>query len=158
MNYVFIARHKKTWPVELMCRVLGVTRSGYGYPRRGGGSIDYYRQELLEAVRDIAKVTEDSCGSRRRKEALGALNYPVSRGKARKLMEEAKVQVKRRKKYKVTTNSNHKQPVFDNVVERKFDVTQPDPVYVGDITCLWTQEGWLYRAVIIDLYSRKVVG
>ena len=68
-------------------------------------------------------------------------------------MKEAKVQVKRRKKYKVTTNSNHKQPVFDNVVERKFDVTQPDPVYVGDITCLWTQEGWLYRAVIIDLYS-----
>jgi transposase InsO family protein len=87
-----------------------------------------------------------------------ALSYPVSRNKARKLMKEAGVQVKRRRKYKVTTNSDHKQPVFDNVLDRKFDVDQPDQVYVGDITYLWTQEGWLYLAVVIDLYSRKVVG
>ena len=159
MKYVFITQHKKTWPVDLMCRLLGVTRSGfYGYLQRGGGSIDYYHQELLEAVRDIAKATEDSYGTRRMKAALNALSYPVSRNKARKLMKEAKVQVKHRKKYKVTTNSNHKQPVFDNVLDRQFDVDQPDQVYVGDITYLWTQEGWLYLAVIIDLYSRKVVG
>ena len=73
-------------------------------------------------------------------------------------MKEAKVQVKRRKKYKVTTNSNHKQPVFENVLNRKFDVDQADRAYVGDVTYLWTQEGWLYLAVVIDLYSRKVVG
>ena len=159
MKYLFIAQHKKTWPVDLMCRLLGVTRSGYyGYQRRGSDGIDYYHQELLEAVRDIAKATWDSYGSRRMKKALNALNYPVSRNKARKLMKEAGVQVKHRKKYKVTTNSNHKQPVFDNVVDRKFDTDQPDQVYVGDITYLWTQEGWLYLAVVIDLYSRKVVG
>ena len=159
MKYLFIAQHKKTWPVDLMCRLLGVTRSGYyGYQRRGSDGIDYYHQELLEAVRDIAKATWDSYGSRRMKKALNALNYPVSRNKARKLMKEAGVQVKHRKKYKVTTNSNHKQPVFDNVVDRKFDIDQPDQVYVGDITYLWTQEGWLYLAVVIDLYSRKVVG
>ena len=159
MKYVFIAQHKKTWPVDLMCRLLGVTRSGfYGYQRRGGDRIDYYHEELLEAVRDIAKATEDSYGSRRMKAALNALSYPVSRNKARKLMKEAGVQVKHRKKYKVTTNSDHKQPVFDNVLDRQFDVDQPDQVYVGDITYLWTQEGWLYLAVIIDLYSRKVVG
>ncbi len=156
---MFIAQHKKTWPVDLMCRLLGVTRGGYyGYQQRGGGSIDYYRQELLEAVRDIAKATQDSYGSRRMKAALNALSYPVSREKARKLMKEAKVQVKRRKKYKVTTNSNHKQPVFENVLNRKFDVDQADRAYVGDVTYLWTQEGWLYLAVVIDLYSRKVVG
>jgi putative transposase len=159
VKYVFIAQHKKTWPVDLMCRLLGVTRSGfYGYQRRGGDRIDYYHEELLEAVRDIAKATEDSYGSRRMKAALNALSYPVSRNKARKLMKEAGVQVKHRKKYKVTTNSDHKQPVFDNVVDRQFDVDQPDQVYVGDITYLWTQEGWLYLAVVIDLYSRKVVG
>jgi putative transposase len=156
---VFIAQHKKTWPVDLMCRLLGVTRSGYyGYQRRGGDRIDYYHEELLEAVRDIAKATEDSYGSRRMEKALNALSYPVSRDKARKLMKEAGVQVKRRKKYKVTTNSKHDQPVFDNVLDRQFDVDQPDQVYVGDITYLWTQEGWLYLAVVIDLYSRKVVG
>lgn len=159
MKYVFIAQHKKTWPVDLMCRLLGVIRSGYyGYQRRGGGRIDYYHKELLEAVRKIAKATEDSYGSRRMKKALNILSYPVSRDKARKLMKEANVQVKHRKKYKVTTNSNHKQPVFDNVLNRQFDVDRPDQVYVGDITYLWTQEGWLYLAVVIDLYSRKVVG
>ena len=73
-------------------------------------------------------------------------------------MKETGVQVKHRKKYKVTTNSNHKQPVFDNVLNRQFDVAQPDQAYVGDITYLWTGEGWLYLAVVIDLYSRKVVG
>ena len=159
MKYVFIAQHKKAWPVDLMCRLLGVTRSGfYGYQRRGGGRIDYYHQELLEAVKDVAKATDDSYGSRRMKKALNILSYPVSREKSRKLMKEADVQVKRRKKYKVTTNSNHKQPVYENVLDRKFDVDRPDQAYVGDITYIWTQEGWLYLAVIIDLYSRKVVG
>ena len=159
MKYLFIAQHKKTWPVDLMCRLLGVTRGGYyGHQRRNGGRPDPYHQELLEAVEDIARATEDSYGSRRMKHALNALSYPVSRNKARKLMKEAGVQVKHRKKYKVTTNSNHKQPVFDNVLNRQFDVQKPDQVYVGDITYLWTQEGWLYLAVVIDLFSRKVVG
>ena len=63
-----------------------------------------------------------------------------------------------RSKYKVTTNSNHKQPVFDNLLDREFAVEQPDQVYASDITYIWTQEGWLYLAVVIDLYSRKVVG
>ena len=66
--------------------------------------------------------------------------------------------MKSRKKYKVTTNSNHKQPVFDNVLGRNFKAGQPNQAYVGDITYLWTQEGWLYLAVVIDLFSRKVVG
>ena len=156
---MFIAQHKKTWPIDRMCHLLGVTRSGYyGYQRRGGESVDFYHQELLEAVRDIAKATEDSYGSRRMKKALNILSYPVSRNKARKLMKDADVQVKHRKKYKVTTNSNHKQPLFENVLKRQFDVGRPDQVYVEDITYLWTQEGWLYLAVVIDLYSRKVVG
>jgi len=160
VKYVFIARHKKTWPVDLMCQLLGVTRSGYyDYQRRNGDKTNApYHREILEAVRDIAKASDSTYGSRRMKRALNALSYPVSRNKVRKLMKEAGVQVKHRKKYKVTTNSNHKQPVFDNVVDRQFDVDQPDQVYVGDITYLWTQEGWLYLAVVIDLFSRKVVG
>ena len=68
------------------------------------------------------------------------------------------MQVKHWKKDKVTTNSNHPQSVFDNVVDRPFDVDQPDQVYVEDISYLWTREGWLYQAIVIDLYSRKVVG
>ena len=73
-------------------------------------------------------------------------------------MREAGVQVRQRKKYKVTTNSDHQQPVFDNLVQRQFEVAEVDQVYVADITYIWTQEGWLYLAVVIDLSIRKVVG
>ena len=73
-------------------------------------------------------------------------------------MKKVGVIVRNRKKYKVTTNSNHKQPVFDNLVSRQFDVDKKDSVYAGDITYIWTQEGWLYLAVVLDLYSRRVVG
>ncbi len=72
-----------------------------------------------------------------------ALGYPVSRHKARKLMREAKVKARQCKKFKVTTNSNHKYPVFDNLLGRQFDVAQPDWVYASDVTYIWTQEGGL---------------
>ena len=92
------------------------------------------------------------------KKALNILGFPVTRGKAKKLMDEANVKVRSRKKFKVTTNSDHKQPVFENVLDRGFDVSETDTVYVQDITYIWTQEGWLYLAVVIDLFSRKIVG
>lgn len=73
-------------------------------------------------------------------------------------MREAGVKARYRKKHKVTTNSDHKQPVFDNVLSRKFTTAQPDQAYATDITYIWTQEGWLYLAVFIDLFSRRIVG
>jgi putative transposase len=143
-----------------MCRLLGVTRNGYYsfWKRKGNSCGEQNHRELLEAVRDIAKASDNSYGSRRIKRALNALSYPVSRQKARRLMREAGVMVRHRKKYKVTTNSNHKKPVFENVLNRGFQVGRPNQAYVGDITYLWTREGWLYLAVVIDLFSRKVVG
>ena len=160
MKYAFITQYKKTWPVDLMCRLLGVKRNNYySYCNRHElEEPDFYHAEMLEAIKAIATAMDDSYGSRRMKKAMNTLNYPISRSKARKLMREAGVQVKSRKKYKVTTNSNHKQPVFDNVLGRNFKAGQPNQAYVGDITYLWTQEGWLYLAVVIDLFSRKVVG
>ena len=160
MKYSFITQHKNTYPVSLQCQVLGVSRHGYyAYQRR---PIDpatvKAHQECLDWVRDIAESSKNTYGSRRMKKALNVLGYPVSRNKARKLMKEAKVQVRHRKKYKVTTNSNHKQPVFENLLDRQFNVPEIDQAYVADITYIWTQEGWLYLAVVIDLCSRKVVG
>lgn len=90
--------------------------------------------------------------------ALNARGYPVDRWKARRLMREAGVQVRHREKYKVTTDSHHKQPVFENKLNRQFNVAKLDQAYVSDITDIWNQEGWLYLAVVIDLFSRKVVG
>ena len=92
------------------------------------------------------------------KRALNSQGYPVGKHRTKVLMKEADVSVRRRRKYKVTTNSDHQQPVFDNVLSRDFDAQKPDQAYVSDITYIWTQEGWLYLAVVIDLFSRKVVG
>jgi len=113
---------------------------------------------MLYWTKEIAKATEDSYGSRRIKKALNLLGFPVSRSKARKLMKEAGVWVRHKKRYKITTNSEHKQPIFENLVQRQFDVEQPDQVYAADVTYVWTQEGWLYLAVVIDLFSRRIVG
>ena len=159
MKYSFIAQHKKTWPIDMMCRLLGVYRSGfYYYCKHTANRVNHpEHQEMLHWVKEIARATDDSYGSRRMKKALNLLGFPVSRNKARKLMREADVKVRHKKKFKVTTNSNHKQPVFGNLLNRQFDVAQPDQVYAADVTYVWTQEGWLYLAVVIDLFSSRIV-
>ena len=88
---------------------------------------------------------------------MNVLGFPITRTMTENLMEEAGAQVRHKKKFKVTTNSNHKLPLFENLLERDFDVEQPNQVFASDITYVWTQEGWLYLAVVIDLYSRKIV-
>jgi len=143
-----------------MCRLLGVNRNGfYRYQHQQTEiKIDTAWDEKIELVKELAKGSKYTYGYRRIKAALNICGYPITRGEAKRLMKAADVTVKRRKRHKITTNSNHKKPLFDNVLNRDFYVAQPDQVYVGDITYLWTQEGWLYLAVVIDLYSRRVVG
>ncbi len=150
MKYLFITQHKNTYPISLQCQVLGVGRSGYyNYQTNiANRPDDLEHQEMLEWVKDIAENSGYSYGSRRMKKALNASSFPVSRNKARKLMREARVQVRHRKKFKVTTNSNHKQPVFDNLLERQFDVPQMDQVYASDVTYVWTREGWETRVAV----------
>ena len=126
-----------------MCQQLGVSRSAYyDYVQRNDNRPDDpHHEELIDVVREIAKPSNFTYDSRRMKKALNALSYPVGRWKARGLMKEAGVQVRYRKKYKVTTNSNHKQPIYENQLNRQFDVTSPNQAYAGDITYLWTQQG-----------------
>jgi putative transposase len=143
-----------------MCRVLGVKSNNYySYQKRKAQRpIDTTHQEMLEWVKDIAKFSDNTYGERRIQKALNALSFPVGRTKTARLMKEANVWVRYKKKYKVTTNSEHNKPVYANELEQNFDVQQPDQAWVQDITYIWTSEGWLYLAIVIDLYSRKVVG
>lgn len=160
MKYAFITQHKKTWPVDLMCRLLGVSRNAYYrycvYQRNRKPNPEH--DKMLTIVKNAADLSDYSYGSRRMQVELNNSGYPVGRYKARSLMREADIRVCYRRKYKVTTNSDHKQPVFENVLERDFTVDQPNHAYVSDITYIWTQEGWLYLTVFIDLFSRQVVG
>jgi len=119
-----------------MCRVLGVSRQGYYHYRRNieNSLTNPEHQEMLRLVKQIATESDYSYGRRRMKRAMNALGFPISRTETVNLMKEAKAQVRHKKKFKVTTNSNHKLPLFDNLLKRQFDVAQPDQVYASDIT------------------------
>lgn len=145
-----------------MSRLLGVSRNAYYRyryrQRQRNKPLDSEHEAMTAAVKEVAESSQYSYGSRRMKHALNALGHPIGRHKARSLMRETGVKARYRKKHKVTTNSDHKQPVFDNILAREFITAEPDQAYVTDITYIWTQEGWLYLAVFIDLFSRRVVG
>jgi putative transposase len=158
VKYSFIAEHKKVWPIDLMCRLLDVKRSGFYHYEKTYKASTPLHEELLDWTKKVSESSNYTYGSRRMKKALNALGYALGRNKAKKPMDEAGVLVRYRKKYKVTTNSKHKQPIFENVLNRQFKVEEPNKAYVSDITYIWTQEGWLYLAVVIDLFSRKVIG
>ena len=113
---------------------------------------------MLSKVRRIHSETRGSYGSRRMSRQLRDEGHDVGRCRARTLMRKAGVKFKSRKKFKRTTDSNHKLPIAPNLLERQFDVDRPDSIWCSDITYLWTVQGWLYLAVVIVLCSRKVVG
>ena len=145
----------------MLCEVLEVSRSGfYAYQQRARrGVVNHERLRLVTQVQAIAVSTRYSYGSRRMAKALQDEGFSVGRCKARGLMNEAGVTVKRPKKRgPVTTDSRHGLSVAPNVLARQFDVAKPDQAWAGDITYIWTAEGWLYLSVLLDLYSRRVVG
>ena len=138
-----------------------VSRSGfYAYARRRANRpIDGARLEILARVKAIARETRQSYGSRRMAKQLQDEGFSVGRAKARRLMQAADVSVRcPRARGPVTTDSRHGYGIADNVLARQFDVAKPDHAWSGDITYIWTAEGWLYLSVLLDLYSRKVVG
>ena len=145
--------------MRLLCRLMGVSHGGfYDYLKRRQREPDPEREEKLVWIKEIARGSEHTYGSRRMAKGLQALGYPVGRYQARGLMREAGLWVRYRRRYRVTTNSNHRHPVFSNRLERDFTASAPNQIWASDISYLWTREGWLYLAVVIDLYSRKVVG
>jgi transposase InsO family protein len=156
-----MAEHQHQWPIAVLCEVFEVSRSGfYAYLQRYvAPTIDREEVELVARVKAIAAKTGYSYGSRRIAKQLQAEGYAVGRCKARRLMREAGVVVRRATHQRpLTTDSRHGHAVAPNLLARQFDVAGPDQAWVGDITYVWTAEGWLYVAVLLDLYSRKVVG
>lgn len=160
MIYDFIRQQQKAYPIRVLCKVMGVSRSGY---YKYSGTEDTLKKidndfRLLSEIRQIHTETRGAYGSRRISVRLRLQGHDVGRYRARSLMKKAGVSFKPRRKFKVTTDSKHNLPVAANLLDRKFQVKRPDAVWCSDITYLWTMEGWLYLAVVIDLFSRKVVG
>ena len=116
------------------------------------------RERLVVLVRELHQQTKGAYGARRVAKELEYQGESCSRSRARTLMRLAQVEAKSKKKFKVTTKSQHQFPIAENLLSRNFQTTSPDRVYCSDITYIWTAEGWLYLTVILDLFSRRVVG
>lgn len=148
---------KASYPITVLCRVMQVSRSGfYDWCRRDG--CDLERQRLIERVRAIHRHKRGSYGSRRMARALQREGCPVGRYQARSLMREAGVECRQRRRWRSTTDSNHGRAVAPNRLQRQFQVAAPNRVWVADLTAIWTLEGWLYLAAVLDLHDRQLIG
>lgn len=158
-RYAFIELEKANHHVTTLCRVLEVSRSGYyDWLEREPSQRALDDEKLLVCLRQIHSECRGRYGQRRYVRALRRQGFEAGRGRVRRLMRLARLTATRRRKFKATTDSCHAHPVADNVLERRFDAQRPNQVWTGDITYIWTREGWLYLAVLIDLYSRRVIG
>ncbi len=143
----------------LMCRVLGVSRSGYyAHQSRAVSRRASENAELIAQIEVIHKRSRNTYGSPRVHQQLLAEGTNISRGRVERLMRAKGICGKRKHKFCTTTDSKHDLPVADNVVDREFSVGEPDKVWVSDITYIPTGEGWLYLAGVVDLGTRAVVG
>ena len=143
-----------------MCKLFQVNRSAYYHWIQAGCMINRVDEKLNKLIKDIFYTYREVYGTRRIKKVLvQQYGVIVSRRRIGKIMKVLKLVVKMRRKFRVTTtNSNHNYTISPNRLNRDFKTVTPDEVYVGDITYIRTQQGWLYLAVVIDLFSRKVVG
>lgn len=159
MKYAFIQSYAVKYPVTLLCRVIGVKHSSYyDWRKRGGKVIPAEALQLRRRMKELFRASRGSLGSRMMMENLNDEGFNIGRYRVRMLMKSMGLVVKRKRKYKITTDSKHNHPIAENILDRQFYPTSPNQVWATDITYLWTQEGWLYLAVVIDLCSRRVVG
>jgi putative transposase len=154
---VFIYRYRYQYPVRICCHVLEVSPSGYyGFVRRRGN--DIRQADLIARIREVHRRSRQTYGSRRIMRQLNKNGLVIGRYRVSRLMRLAGVTAKSRRRYKITTRSNHRYQVSPNLVQRCFATERPNLVWVSDITYIKTVEGWLYLAVVMDLYSRRIVG
>lgn len=159
MKYAWIASYRHCYPLQAMCCQLGVSTSGYANWKKNDGSKKWPSDEqLLALIRIIHAESRQTYGSPRITAELKARGIPVSKDRVRRLMKEYGIRARHKRKFKATTNSNHKLPVAPNLLNQDFTTSAPDQTWVADITYIPTQEGWLYLATVMDVYTRMIVG
>lgn len=159
MKYRFIESHRSTFAVEKMCRVLEVSRSGYYSWRFGSkSSIESKNQQLICDIEDIVRKSHWTYGSPRVTKELRSRGVICGKNRVTRLMHKHGITVKTKRKFKKTTNSEHKLPIAKDLLCRDFSSPAPNRKWASDITYLPTREGWLYLAAFLDIYSRRIVG
>ena len=160
MKYGFIDAEKAGFPVSALCRVLGVARSGYyAWQVRPSSARALADAVLGEAIDKVHEASRGTYGSPRVHAELAGKGVRVGKKRVARLMRKRGLAARRRRRFHPkTTDSNHPHPIAKNVLAREFSRPVPNQAWVGDITYVQTAEGWLYLAVLLDLYSRRVVG
>jgi transposase InsO family protein len=161
VRFDFIRQQMKAYLVTVLCAVMRVSRSGfYDYLDRYNPDNDNRPEEarLRSRIKEIFDQSRASYGSRRIVKKLNKDGRKIGRYKVRRIMRQIGLKAKTPKRFKLTTDSRHSFTVANNVLDRNFDVDTPNKVWTADISYVWTFEGWLYLAIIMDLYSRQIVG
>jgi putative transposase len=160
VKYAFVKENDRRWPVGVMCRVLRISRSGYyGWKNRPVSRRQQRHEALLSKIRIAHQENRELYGSPRVHRALRIEGETVSRNTVAKLMREANIRAKQRRRFVPrTTDSSHQKPVAGNILARDFTASKPNRKWAADITYVPTDQGWLYVAAILDVYSRKIIG
>lgn len=159
MKYRAIRDNARRFAVKLMCSALEVSTSGYyAWRDRPHSARAQANHQLLGQIRDAHRRSRCNYGSPRITRELRAEGHCVGENRIAGLMRTAQIRAKSARKWRATTKSSHHLPVAQNTLNRAFSVTQPNCVWAGDISYVWTVQGWLYLAVVLDLYSRAVIG
>ena len=163
MKYAFIREQSDSYPVQALCSALTVSPSGYASwqaGRRPGKPAGerLSDERLLALIRAIHAKTKGAYGSPRIWQELKAQGHRVSKARVERLMREHRIRARHKRRFKATTDSRHTLPVAPNVLDRQFRAERPNAAWVADITYVATGEGWLYLAVVLDLFDRTVVG
>lgn len=159
MRFQFIAAEKAHYPVGRLCRCLRVTRSGfYAWQRRGPSRRARADLELIHRLRVVHAVHRRVYGRPRLQRALRQEGRRIGANRLARLMHAAGLTAHGRRRYRITTDSQHAWPVTENRLARQFAVAAPHQVWAADITFVWTRSHWCYLAVVLDLGSRRIVG
>jgi putative transposase len=160
MRFRLIEDHREVWPVRVMCAALSVSPSGfYAWRSRPQSPRKIANRELLVAIRRVHAQHRERYGAPRIHAELRAEGHTLSRKRVARLMRRHGIRARAPRRYRVcTTDSKHSLPVAANLLDQNFVANRPDQVWLADITYIPTGEGWLYLAVILDLFTRKVVG
>ena len=159
MRYPFIDAEKALYPVAVLCRVMRVSRSGfYAWKKRPSSLRAREDARLRTRIRVIHAKSRQTYGSPRTLKALRENGEQVGLHRVERLRRAEGLKTCYRSRYRITTLSDHAHPVAENILARNFTPSAPNRVWAGDITYVATAEGWLYLAVVLDLYSRRVIG
>lgn len=159
MRYHFIDTQKKAWPITLMCAVLDVSRTGfYDWARRKPSARSRANEALDGHIRAIYRRHKGRYGSPRITDDLRDLEVVCSENRVARRMRHMDLKAVQARKFKVTTDSSHNMPVAPDLIRQDFTASAANQKWVSDITYIWTRQGWLYLAVVMDLYSRAIIG